>query len=33
MATLPKVVISHADHQIGGAVALRLRTQDRAITS
>jgi hypothetical protein len=28
MATLPKVLISRADYQIGGGVALRLRTQD-----
>ena len=27
MATLPKVLISRADYQIGGGVALRLRTQ------
>jgi len=27
MATLPKVLINRADYQIGGAVALRLRTQ------
>jgi hypothetical protein len=29
MATLPKVLISRADYQIGGGVALRLRTQAR----
>ena len=29
MATLPKVLINRADYQIGGGVALRLRTQDR----
>jgi branched-chain amino acid transport system ATP-binding protein len=28
MATLPKVLISRADYQIGGGVALRLRTQE-----
>ena len=28
MATLPKVLISRADYQIGGGVALGLRTQD-----
>ena len=28
MATLPKVLISRADYQIGGAVALGLRTQE-----
>jgi site-specific recombinase XerD len=28
MATLPKVLINRADYQIGGGVALRLRTQD-----
>jgi hypothetical protein len=27
MATLPKVLINRADYQIGGGVALRLRTQ------
>jgi hypothetical protein len=27
MATLPNVLISRADYQIGGGVALRLRTQ------
>jgi hypothetical protein len=27
IATLPKVLINHADYQIGGGVALRLRTQ------
>jgi hypothetical protein len=27
MATLPKVLISRADYQIGGGVALGLRTQ------
>ena len=27
MATLPKVLINRADYQIGGSVALRLRTQ------
>ena len=32
MATLPKVLISRADYQIGGGVALRLRTQDRGRT-
>ena len=31
MATLPKVLISRADYQIGGGVALRLRTQGRLI--
>ena len=31
MATLPKVLINRADYQIGGGVALRLRTQDRPI--
>src|SRR4029077_10952362 len=30
MATLPKVLISRADYQIGGGVALRLRTQGAA---
>jgi transposase InsO family protein len=29
MATLPKVLINRADYQIGGGVALRLRTQVR----
>jgi predicted tellurium resistance membrane protein TerC len=29
MATLPKVLINRADYQIGGGVALRLRTQGR----
>jgi hypothetical protein len=29
MATLPKVLINRADYQIGGGVALRLRTQAR----
>src|SRR5690348_2410837 len=28
MATLPKVLINRADYQIGGGVALRLRTQE-----
>jgi hypothetical protein len=28
MATLPKVLISRADYQIGGGVALGLRTQE-----
>jgi hypothetical protein len=31
MATLPKVLINRADYQIGGGVALRLRTQDQKI--
>jgi hypothetical protein len=30
MATLPKVLINRADYQIGGGVALRLRTQEAA---
>jgi hypothetical protein len=30
MATLPKVLINRADYQIGGGVALRLRTQEGA---
>jgi len=30
MATLPKVLINRADYQIGGGVALRLRTQAAA---
>jgi hypothetical protein len=30
MATLPKVLINRADYQIGGGVALRLRTQGAA---
>jgi hypothetical protein len=30
MATLPKVLISRADYQIGGGVALGLRTQGTA---
>jgi hypothetical protein len=30
MATLPKVLINRADYQIGGRVALRLRTQGPA---
>jgi hypothetical protein len=33
MATLPKVLISRADYQIGGGVALRLRTQAARIVS
>ena len=32
MATLPKVLINRADYQIGGGVALGLRTQAGPIT-
>src|SRR6478735_1780425 len=32
MATLPNVLISRADYQIGGGVALRPRTQDWVLT-
>jgi hypothetical protein len=28
MATLPKVLLNRADYQIGGGVALQLRTQE-----
>jgi hypothetical protein len=33
MATLPKVLISRADYQIGGGVALGLRTQEGRMMS
>jgi hypothetical protein len=33
MATLPKVLINRADCQIGGGVALRLRTQAVMMTA
>jgi predicted ATPase len=33
MATLPKVLINRADYQIGGGVALRLRTQGSVLLS